>query len=475
MLNHWTAADLANITEGKWYGSLLPEAGWQTAHIDSREMQNHDLFFALPGTHTDGHSFISALDASHTAIVQRPVTNANAAQLCVPDVMNALCQLAKAAMNETQAAKIAVTGSVGKTGTKDALFHILSAFGPCHASRGNFNNHIGAPLSMVRCPDEAEMIIMEMGMNHAGEIAPLSALFAGDIAIITKIAASHIGHFASLDDIAAAKAEIFAGMTSGIAILPADDDYFDYLQKAALAQGLDIISFGASDAATIQLQAQGSVAEGQDIIICNRRNGQSYELRLGLHAPHHAMVALIGIAVCEALRLDIEKALPHFATLQEMPGRGAHLPLSLHEAHQTILIDDSYNAGPDSMQAALRYLATFTRQKVGLVLTDMLELGAYSNAAHQGLIAPLLEIKPHLLWLVGEEMSALSTSLSHLPDCRTSAEASSILPELANALGSCDVVLVKGSNGSGAPQIAAALRAYHHTTADPLEEMPNAS
>ena len=475
MLNHWTAAELAKITNGEWQDGLFPNAGWRTAHIDSREMQENDLFFALPGTHTDGHRFLSALGESHTAIVQTPTTQTKAAQLRVPDVMTALRHLAKAAMSETKAAKIAVTGSVGKTGTKDALFHILSAYGSCHASRGNFNNHIGAPLSMVRCPDEAEIIIMEMGMNHAGEIAPLSQLFAGDIAIITKIAASHIGHFTSLDDIAAAKAEIFTGMTSGIAILPADDDYFDYLRDAALAQGLEVLSFGASDAAAIQLQGQKSVAEGQEIAICNHRTGISHELRLGLHAPHHAMIALIGIAVCEALRLDVEKALPHFATLQEMPGRGAHIALSLGADHNTILIDDSYNAGPDSMQAALRYLTTFNGQKIGLILTDMLELGTHSTAAHHALIAPLLDIKPDLLWLVGHEMSALSASLSPLPDCRTSETAASILPQLADALSQCDVVLVKGSNGSGAPQIAAALRAYHHTTSDHIAEMPNAS
>ena len=220
MITQWSATDLQTITTGMWHHMPTDGKTRSAIEFDHRNLTEDGLFLALRGEHRDGHEFVSALDSSHWALVERANDDASAAQLIVDDVLGALGKLARHAMTNTSARKIAVTGSVGKTGTKEALAHCLSHFGKTHYSTGSFNNHLGAPLSMARTPDDAEFIIMEMGMNHAGEITPLSQLFSADIAVITKIAASHIGFFNSTDEIASAKLKFLRDAETGIAILP---------------------------------------------------------------------------------------------------------------------------------------------------------------------------------------------------------------------------------------------------------------
>ena len=449
MITQWTSSDYQTITNGKWHG-LPPQGGTrQSIEFDHRCLDKDGLFLALQGDTRNGHEFVCQLDEAQWALVEQIDETASAAQLVVDDVLGALGKLAQKAMMQTKARKIAVTGSVGKTGTKEALAHCLSSFGITHYSTGSFNNHLGAPLSMARTPDRAEFIIMEMGMNHAGEITPLSQLFNADIAIITKIAASHIGFFSSTDDIAAAKAEIFDGMTSGTAILPYDDDYFDYLCQRAQAKGLKIISFGAKDGADIYLQNQTLTADGQNLSL-RLLDGSLIEITTGLHAAHYASTIMIVTAILQELGLDIHKALAAFASLSEMKGRGNQQDIYLSGGQASLMIDDSYNAGPASMKASLRYASQLSHKRKGLILTDMLELGEMSKQAHQDLVPLIKELNPDCLILSGPYMSGLAPHFEghcQLYCGETAIDMSHIAAEMMR---DCDLILIKGSHGSGA-------------------------
>ena len=464
MRDSWQPSDLAKMTNGHW--TYLPEFkdGLHQIEIDHRNLKQPGLFAALAGAHHDGHDFVSDLSADMTALVSQPSEDATAAQLVVDDVLNALQKLASHAMAETKAVKIAVTGSVGKTSTKYALHHILSAFGNVHASAGNYNNHIGAPLSMVRASSDADYIIIEMGMNHAGEISPLSHLFDGTIAIITKIAESHIGHFDSLRDIAAAKAEIFDGMADGLAILPFDDDYFPFLKEKADARGLRVISFGFGEGADVQCTSQITTEKGQILTITDKHADISYDIELSLRAGHHTMTNLIVAALLSHLSLPVGDAKKQFESLEELAGRGRQSPIWLKPDTETILIDDSYNAGPASMKAALATFAGYDHRPKALILTDMLELGGRSDELHQDLVAPIMATKAQQIILIGPAMSQLAKALAGVLDddvaITTEHSASSILDRLPDLLAECQMVLVKGSNGSGAPQIASYLHKF---------------
>ena len=456
MISSWTGEQLAQITGGRWYHDM-PQTAPLAIEIDHRCLGNTGLFVALAGERQDGHAFLAALDSQHCALVKTPCQKSNAAQLQVDDTLAALHQLAKAAMRETTAQKIAITGSVGKTSTKEALLAILSCFGATHASKGNYNNHIGAPLSMARTPDEAETIIMEMGMNHKGEISPLSHLFDADIAIITKIADSHIGHFTSLEEIAYAKAEIFDGMTSGIAILPYDDAHFDLLADYARARGLTVISFGASHGADIQLRHHKAVPEGRELVIA-RPHKQDITVQCGLSAPHHAAIILIAIAILDARGLDWQHAKDTISSLQEVTGRGDRQDIAL-SGRRITFINDSYNAGPASMAASLSYVASLPHAKKAIILTEMRELGAKTASSHAALAPAIEAISPHCLVLVGEGFEAMHEALRTPTKPIYHSTAASAERTLLSDIADCDLVLIKGSNGSGAPHLAAHLLA----------------
>ena len=468
MITSWTSHHLAQITNGTW-DKMPADLHVGSVEIDHRQLGETGLFIALAGERRDGHEFLDALSQDQCALVHTPSDKSLAAQLAVSDVLAALHQIAQAAMAETSAQKIAVTGSVGKTSTKEALAHILAAFGHCHASSGNYNNHIGAPLSMSRTPDAAEMIVMEMGMNHAGEIAPLSQLYQGHIAIITKIANSHIGHFTSLKDIAEAKAEIFDGMSSGIAILPFDDAHFALLARRATEQGLAMISFGHKAGADIQITAQRPSKGGQELTIINHLNDETICVTCGLSAPHHSTTIAILLATLHGLGLDWQIARHRFASLQEVAGRGNHVPIKLAGKMFT-LINDSYNAGPASMAASLSYMASLPNGEKTLILTDMLELGDQCDEAHLALVPAIEAVGATRLILVGPAMCHLAQKLGAMADIAAHDTLEDALSTLASQPLSCDVVLVKGSHGSGAPQLAQYLiEASEDSTQNPDE------
>ena len=478
-MSSWQMQDIARICQANWQG---PGTSGQTAMaarpdpvsppqivinhlaIDHRQLGDNGLFIALPGSRHDGHEFVPELSAGRgqAAIVSHAVAEADIAQLVVADPLKALHHLARSKADQLPAAKIAITGSVGKTGTKEMLARCLSGFGTTHASPGNFNNHIGAPLSIANAPDAARFVIAEMGMNRAGEIGLLANLFNPHIAVITKIAASHAGFFSRLEDIADAKAEIFSGFaTGGTAILPGDDAFFARLAGTARMAGADrILRFGESEGCDIQLCRQTRSSLGQTLLI--KAFGQQLELELGMQAPHWGVNALAVLGVAAALELDLHAAAQHLSGMADLPGRGARFDLVI-EGHYCRVIDDAYNAGPASMQAALADFASLPAKGRVLILSDMLELGNLAETAHTALQTAIEQAQPDHLLLIGPLMAGLADRLArdgqeNSINTETYENAEQAIGRARELAGQAELMLIKGSNGSGAHLIAADLR-----------------
>lgn len=485
-MTSWPMQEIARICQADWQGpaaSAGPARRFSSAPsiinhfaIDHRQLGDNGVFIALPGNRHDGHDFVPQLSArrGQAAIVSHAVAEADIAQLVVADPLKALHNLARSKADQLPAAKIAITGSVGKTGTKEMLARCLSGFGTTHASPGNFNNHIGAPLSIANTPDAARFVIAEMGMNRAGEIGLLANLFNPHIAVITKIAASHAGFFSRLEDIADAKAEIFSAFAAGgTAILPGDDRFFSRLAGAARMAGADrILSFGESEGCDIRLSQQTRSPLGQKLLVT--AGGQQLELELAMQAPHWGVNALAVLAVAAALELDLQAAAQHLSGMADLPGRGARFDLVI-EGHYCRVIDDAYNAGPASMQAALADFASLPAKGRVLILSDMLELGSLAESAHAELKTALRQARPDHLLLIGPLMASLAGELAdelagelagdmnedgqntaiNTEIYQTAEQACARARELA---GQAELMLIKGSNGSGAHLIAADLR-----------------
>ena len=328
--------------------------------------------------------------------------------IVVPDVLQALVDLGCAARDRTAARIIAVTGSVGKTTTKEMLRQALVPSGSVHASVASFNNHWGVPLTLARMPETTDYGIFEIGMNHAGEIRPLAGMVRPHIAMVTTIAPAHLGNFRDLEEIAAAKAEIFEGVVpGGHAVLNRDNEQFAFLEKAAGAAGVaHIHSFGADPQSEFRLLDFASSAEGR--LLRAAVGGQTLEVPMGAPGRH---IAENAVAVLGAVHLaggDIEKAMAGLATMQAEKGRGRRYRLAANGGWFT-LIDDSYNANPTSMRAAIALLRDAAPRDGGrriAVLGDMLEMGEHSPAVHAGLAEPLLAAGISTVWLGGPDLAA---------------------------------------------------------------------
>ncbi|MEK9790868.1 MAG: UDP-N-acetylmuramoyl-tripeptide--D-alanyl-D-alanine ligase, partial [Alphaproteobacteria bacterium] len=347
------ADTLAERAGGSWAGPAV--ANHVTSiEIDSRRCGEGSLFVALPGAQADGHDFISAAAdlGAAAALVSRLANDADLPMLVVDDVQHALTSLGAGGREAHIAAGgrlAAITGSVGKTGSKEMLAHLLQP-GGCHASRASFNNHLGVPLTLAALPETPVDAVQEIGMNAPGEISALSAIAQPDIAVITRIADSHAGFFDSLDDIADAKAEIFDGLRAdGTAILNHDDAYFDRLSARARDAGAaKIISFGTSDGADFRLVSDERHTDGMRVNAQAR--GTSLSFDLGMHGAHWAINAMAMLAVCDSFGHDAAIAAERLASFTNLPGRGA-VSSGTFDGTAITLIDDSYNAGPASMKA----------------------------------------------------------------------------------------------------------------------------
>ena len=447
----WTSAEVESATLGK---ASRPFAA-NGVSIDTRTLKEGDLYIAVKGEHRDGHDFVGAAFKAKAgaAVVSRRPEGTDGTLLMVADTQRALEDLACASRARSGAKIVAVTGSVGKTTTKELLRLAFAALGPTHASSGSLNNHWGVPLSLAAMGREAQFGVFEIGMNHMGEIHALVPFVRPHVALVTSVAAAHLEFFGSCEAIADAKSEIFEGIApGGAALIPADNPYAERLiARAKQCHVARILSFGAKPGSDAHLLAYDENGEGArvkaDIL------GLPVEFRLGApgrHIADNALGALLAVADAEGDVLNAAAALKEFSALK---GRGARFT-----ANGVEVIDESYNANPASMAAALALLANASGRRIA-VLGDMLEMGPDAPAHHAGLAAAIKAARVDLVFLCGPLMHALWDALP--AECRaayapTSAE---LAPEVASALNSGDTVLVKGSNGSRMSVIMDALKA----------------
>ena len=431
--------------------------------IDSRTLVKGDAFFAIEGENRDGHDFIEgALKAgAGLAVLEREQRDRfpGAPLLIVPDVLEALRDLARAARARMSAKVIAVTGSVGKTGTKEALRLALSAEGETHASIASYNNHWGVPLSLARCPAGAKYAVFEIGMNHAGEITPLTQLVRPHVGIITGIEPVHLEYFGSLEKIADAKAEIFSGVEPGGAVvLNRDNAQYERLATAARAAHIErIVSFGehaAADARLIQfsLQADGSTVEGRIL-------GQTVTYKVGAPGRHLVLNSLAVLAAVSLVGADLALAALALNNLKPASGRGARTMLSV-PGGKALLIDESYNANPASMRAAIALLGGAPVGKRGrriAVLGDMLELGPAGAELHRALADTIETAEIDLVFCSGPLMRALWEALPSRARGGYAETAAGLESTVLAAIQAGDAVMVKGSLGSRMGPIVRAL------------------
>jgi UDP-N-acetylmuramoyl-tripeptide--D-alanyl-D-alanine ligase len=444
----WTVADAAAATGGSSIADWIATG----VSIDTRSLAAGDLFVALRGPNHDGHDFVAtALErGAAAAMLDREVPDLPAAPLLrVCDTLAGLVGLGEAARNRSRARIVAVTGSVGKTGTKEALRLALATSGVAYASAGGLNNHWGAPLSLARLPPEAAYGVFELGMNHPGEIARLSRLVRPHIAVITTIEPVHLGFFPSVEAIADAKAEIFLGLElGGIAVLNRDNPHYARLALTAMRAGAgEVIGFGTHPDARVRLldcvlDSRGSLVEAM--------LGDSV-LRFRLQVPgrHWVMNALGVLAAVMAAGANVRRGAEALAGFAALPGRGRRRELVWRGGTLT-LIDESYNASPAAMRAALAVLA-ITEPGAGArrvaVLGDMLELGDATERLHAELAEPLATAKVDRVFLVGAAMAALHEALPAANRGGLWQTAEEAIPALLQFLEPGDVVTVKGSRG----------------------------
>lgn len=450
----WQSKDAEKATGGK------STISWQAnrAEIDSRAIKDGEIFFALKGENVDGHKYVkSALEKGAAAAVVNHIPQGleNAPLLVVADVEKALWDLAKFNRSRTKARLIGVTGSVGKTGTKEALKLLLSAQGTAYATEGNYNNHLGVPLSLCRFNPTLDYGIFEMGMNHANEIRPLSKLVQPHAAIITTVEAVHLEFFESVAGIADAKSEIMEGLNGGTAILPVDNAHIErLLANAKKANVTDIILFGASQKADYRLVDIEGNAEGQTITATLR--GKKIFYFIPVVGKHIAMNSLAVLAGVEALGADVMKAAETYKNYAPADGRGSSYAIDW-EGVKFTLLDDSYNASPASMRAAFVVLKTKAAGgRTVAALGEMRELGNTAPQLHAELASDLVGIDV-VLTAVGN-MKHLQSALPTHQRGGHVASAEDVLPALKSLLKNGDTLLIKGSHGSHLYKVAEKLK-----------------
>lgn len=467
----WTASDAAEATGGEARGD------WSVTgvSIDTRTIQRGDLFVALTAAR-DGHDFVAQALAkgAAAALVSRIPDGVadDAPLLVVDDVLDALGALGVAARARTGAKVIAVTGSVGKTTTKDMLRAGLSALGSTHVAEASYNNHWGVPLTLARMPAETEFAVIEIGMNHPGEIAPLSRMARPHLAVITTVAAVHLEAFDTVEDISREKAALFEGLTpGGIAVLNADLDTSPILRAAAQAQGARVIGVGdAGDArlADVTLTDTATVVQAD-------LHGTPLLFKLDAPGRHLAQNALMVLAVVDALGGDVARAMLALSAWQPVDGRGRRERIVLNSTDDQAveLIDDAFNASPLSMAASLEVLAAATPQGRGrriAVLGDMLELGPTGPALHAGLAALPAMDRIDLVCTSGPLMAHLEAALPAARRGPHTDSADAMARTLPGLLWPGDIVLIKSSKGSKLSLAVDALRKLGQAAAELPED-----
>ncbi|THK34501.1 UDP-N-acetylmuramoylalanyl-D-glutamyl-2,6-diaminopimelate--D-alanyl-D-alanine ligase [Ensifer sp. MPMI2T] len=459
----WTSSDLLAAMNGRPVGNL-PE-GIAGISIDSRTINKGEAFFAIKGDRVDGHDYagIALANGASLLVVSEGKIPALgrliAPMIVVDDVLEALIRLGCAARDRSAAKVIAVTGSVGKTTTKEMLRHVLSPLGRVHASVASFNNHWGVPLTLARMPEATDFGIFEIGMNHPGEIRPLTKMVRPHVAVVTSIAPAHLGNFESLDEIAAAKAEIFEGVVKGgHAVLNIDSPQFTLLERAASAAGVSYIhSFGANPKAEFRLVEFTGRSEGS--VLWAGIGGRTLEVAIGAPGRHIAENALAVIAAAKLAGADLDQVLASLATMRPEKGRGLQHRLKVGAGRLT-LIDESYNANPASMRAAISLLRDAEPPVGGrriAILGDMLEMGEHAADVHAALAEPIVEAGIAEVWLAGPEMAHLRDALPPEVSVVYREAVDDLTDYALAAVAAGDVVMVKSSKGTGCGRIVHAL------------------
>ena len=449
----WTARAIASATGGTASADF-------TAHgvaFDSREVMKGDLFIAMKGETADGHAFIDkAIAAGAAGIVCE--TDIAHPHVRVADSAAALNALGVASRARSHGRIIGVTGSAGKTGTKEALFAALDRFRPgrAHRSVKSYNNHVGVPLSLARMPSTADFGIFEMGMNHAGELAALTRMVRPHVAIVTTIAPAHMEFFGSEEAIADAKGEIFEGLEpGGTAIVPFDSPHYGRLRAKAEQHAAHIVGFGLNESADVRAvdwlpDGQGGslvTAQVQDSLLC---------YTIAQAGAHWVANSLAVLAAVKAVGGDLPAAGLAFAEMGGLAGRGARHRVAV-PGGDILVIDESYNANPASMVATIDQFGGESATRKVALLGAMKELGPGGEAYHAGLAAPLVAAGVQFALLVGEEMAPLAKALEGRIDFEHVAAHSAAAARLKQVIRPGDAVLVKGSNSVGLSHLVTAL------------------
>jgi len=449
----WTSADIATATNG------AASAAFDVSGVtfDSREVGQGDLFIALTGETTDGHKFLDqAFDRGAAgAIVSQDTPHPN---VLVSDTFAALEALAKASRARTSARIVGVTGSAGKTGTKEALFAALdrSPAKSAHRSVKSYNNHTGVPLSLARMPAEVDYGVFEMGMNHPGELAHLTTLVRPHVAIVTAIAPAHAAFFPDESAIADAKGEIFRGLEpDGVAIIPYDSPHRERLAAAAAPYAARTVTFGLDDGADVRAIEAVKAANGGTFVTA-RVGEREVSFTVSQAGKHWVSNSLAVLAAVDAVGGDLALAGLALADLGGLAGRGARFSVEV-KGGRALVIDEAYNANPASMRVTLAVLGEEAAMRKIAVLGEMRELGDKSDDYHAALAGPVRDAGVQLVILVGEKMEPLAEALEgqveivHVPDAAAARD------RLMATLEAGDAVLIKGSNGVGLAAVVAAL------------------
>jgi UDP-N-acetylmuramoyl-tripeptide--D-alanyl-D-alanine ligase len=459
----WQWEDLVAAAQGDAEGTpALRISGFS---IDTRGLAPGDVFVALADAR-DGHEFVSAAfkAGAAAAIVSRRYVRSGSggALLRVDDPLRALEGIARAARARSNGRIVAVTGSVGKTGTKEMLRLCLGLAGPTHAAEKSYNNHWGVPLTLARMPPDSAFAVCEVGMNHPGEITPLAEMVRPHVAVVTTVEPVHVEYFQSVEAIAEAKAEIFLGLVpGGTAVLPRDNEHFPLLRERASAVGAQIVTFGYHEEADFRALQVDLGPKGSSVIAGH--GSQRFPYRVGAPGEHYVKNSLAVLATLGAAGADTMRCLPGLARVTAPVGRGARTLLDAPDG-QILLIDESYNANPASVRAALAAMAstprdTFARRVA--VLGDMLELGDASPDHHRALEQAVDAAGVDLVVACGPMMKLLLDDLVPArqgPWAPTSAE---LETALFGAVRAGDVVMIKGSLGTRmAPLVAAMLARF---------------
>jgi UDP-N-acetylmuramoyl-tripeptide--D-alanyl-D-alanine ligase len=447
----WTSDEIATATDGRATGGSFKADG---VSIDSRSIEKGDLFVALAGVR-DGHEFVDAARAQGAAgvLASRPV---GVSAVLVNDTFKALQDLGYAARERAgDCRRCAVTGSVGKTSVTRAIAAGLALAGPAHASVKSYNNHLGVPLTLARMPKRTRRAVFEIGMNHAGEITPLSRQVKPHVAVVTTVGPVHVENFEDGEaGVARAKAEIFDGLArNGVAVLNADDRWFDLLNAAAVAAGASVRTFGAREGSDAQLLDLG--AEDGRTHIQASLHGRELGFSLPQTGAHWGPNSLAVLLALEAMDVPLETGLKALSGFGALEGRGAEGRLDIGRGGFT-LIDESYNANPLSMRSALQSLRGRKGRRIA-VLTDMLELGADAPRHHAALAAEVESADVGLVFCAGPLMRSLWDALPSDRRGGYAETAEALTPRVLEAVQAGDVVMVKGSNGSKASLVVRAL------------------